>query len=112
MNADTEAKLYLQNHARMERVTSLIAELRDLGFENVLRRLGEPINIDARHPQFLQVAAAQQAESAGWYKALDAVFNFPEVVGGIDADTTVEAEYGARSVAAERTGYSEEELSK
>lgn len=109
MDADTEAEQFLKNEARMQKLSEAVAILHEIGFERVLRRLGEPINLDSKHPHFSQMAAAQTSENIGWYKALDMLFNFPNVVGGILPEP-IEADYGGTELAQNKMGYSDKEI--
>lgn len=110
MNPDREAKAFLASAAAMEQFNAAVSVLRGLGFERIIRRLGEPVNLQPDHPMYAQAAAAQHAENTGWYKAVDVLFNFQEVVGGIPEGVPADPDYGAKEMVQERMGYTDEEL--
>lgn len=72
------ADSFLNNNASMEKYHQVITVLREIGFETVMRRLGEPAEFTLFDPMRGQAAAFEQAEKIGWYRCLDFLFNFDD----------------------------------
>jgi hypothetical protein len=70
------AEDFINNTSKMVKYNEAIALLREIGFEIVLRRLGEPSAFSLDHPQHLSISAFEHAEKRGWYQLLEFIFDF------------------------------------
>lgn len=86
---------FVGNAAKREQYLKAIGMLRDLSFDNILRRLGEPQDLSLEHPQHITMSAFSHAELRGWYRAVDAMFDFLEVMSA-DRQQTQSVDFGAR----------------
>jgi len=108
MNPSETAHEYLANPTRMEKYHKAIAMLKESGFEEILRRLGEPTSFALDDPNHLSMSAFEHAERRGWYQALEFMFSFAESMHTKgDADTV--GDYGAKA-RLEQLGYTEDEI--
>lgn len=107
---DLAARL-IDDPDRMQKYREAIAMLRGLGFETVMRRLGEPTDdIPVSDPRHIELSAINQIEKRGWHRALDLVFDFDQIVTTAQAAPGADlGDYGARE-AIQKMGYSTEEI--
>lgn len=99
---------FRNNTAKMTAYNQALSLLRESGFENVLRRLGEPVDVALEHTNHVAISAFAQAEKRGWYQALDLIFNFEALVS--DKDFKDEAlDFGAREML-QKYGYTQKEI--
>ena len=86
-------KEFLQSQGKIEKYNEAIRLLREIGFDVLLRRLGEPRHFDYAEPNLVQSLAFDHAELRGWYNCIEAVFKFPLVVDDTFLDD--EQDFGA-----------------
>lgn len=79
MTPEQELEAFANNQTKMERWRNAVNELREIGFDRVLRRMGEPQDRSVADPNHFAVAANEQMQRVGWYQALRTVFDFDEV---------------------------------
>lgn len=108
MNAAELTEDFLQNPTKAEHYNRAIALLQEAGFEILLRRLGEPIEVPLTHPQILNVSAFEQAHRRGYYQAIDLVFAFFEIMQAAGEEKE-SADFGARQRMRD-LGFKEEEI--
>lgn len=85
---------FFSNSAKMEKYREAIANLREAGFESVLRRLGEPEDSPIEADQLAAQSAFESFERKGWYRALSYVFDFQKHMEEFQSATT-EMDFGA-----------------
>lgn len=95
MTAIEFAVEFVNNRSKMEKYNQAISLLREAGFENVLRRIGEPTAFPLDHPQHLAVSAFEQAERRGWFQALDFLFDFQSSMN-LEARKSAGGDFGAK----------------
>lgn len=78
MDSRKYALEFLGNSEKIHKYNEAVALLRESGFEDVIRRLGEPSNFMLDDPNHLSMSAFEHAEKRGWYQALSFVFDFIE----------------------------------
>ena len=76
MDAQLYALNFLNNSVKLQKYNEAIALLRESGFEDVLRRLGEPSEFPLGDPNHATASAFEHAEKRGWYQALSFLFDF------------------------------------
>ncbi len=99
---------FISNPAQMAKFGKAIHILREIGFENVARRLGEPVNVPYEAP--LQVMALDSAERRGWLAAVNLFFDIDGYATAATAPAE-EADFGSSEVVKQLTGATDKELS-
>jgi hypothetical protein len=94
MNAWEYAISFLRNQSKLIKYNEAIAILRDIGFETVMRRLGEPSDFALGDPEHATKSAFEHAEKRGWYQALSFLFDFADKIQEENREGVV-GDYGA-----------------
>lgn len=94
MTRDDLIKEFLSNGGKLEVYREAMRLLRSTNVEDILRRCGEPIDFALENPRHLELSAFDHAERRGWYRALDALFNFEDVFEGTGAEVQHNADFG------------------
>jgi len=99
MTPDELALTFLDNPEAMQEYRRAVSMLRGLGFETVVRRMGEPADgISAEHERHIEVSAIDQISKRGFHQALDLVFDFDEVITRTTAPPVELGDYGADEI--------------
>ena len=75
MTIEEEFQLFINNEEKMKTYHQAVSMLREVGFDRLMRRLGEPVDMDVNNPRCMEISAALQMHSNGYYDAIDSVFN-------------------------------------
>lgn len=94
MNIEKELQLLFQDKGRMEKYQSAVRTLQEIGVERILRRVAEPQPMDLSNPRHMEVSASLQIHSAGYFDALNGVFDLPSLFEGAVSDSAM-ADFGA-----------------
>ena len=92
---EEEAQALIENFNFTVTYRRAIEDLRKLGLERILRRLGEPKTPRQDNPMAMQILALETAERKGWYDAINYFFNFPDVITDILHAAPPELDFGA-----------------
>lgn len=75
MTVEEEFEHFIANESKMSEYHKAISVLREIGFEKLMRRLGEPTPVDMSNPKFLEICSGLQMLSNGYYDALETFFD-------------------------------------
>ena len=109
MTPEQLAEDFLKNTEKVAAWNKAASSLRECGFEEVIRRLGEVKEINLNDSRHMELAAIDQIEKRGWQAALDLVFDFLDVMDSSGSSSEDTGDYGATE-ALKKMGYTEGEL--
>ena len=78
MITEEDLKNVRNNPTFMNKYVKGIRLLQEAGVLNLLRKMGEPTDVDPKDPQAMNISAYDNIELRGWHKALDSVEFFIE----------------------------------
>lgn len=94
MTIEDEYRLFIENPTKMEKYKNAINELRELGLERILRRLGEPIETNPADPRALEVLALLGSRSQGYFDAINTFFDITSIESNLEQQS-VEPDFGS-----------------
>lgn len=94
-----------------EKYRNAAKTLRDLGIEDIMRRMGEPEYIPLNNEFSQQTKAHQHSYCQGWYDAIKTIFYFEDTVE-TKKEQTSQPDYGAKDRIKAEFGLSDEEVEK
>lgn len=95
MSPDDLAKRFATEPGKIEKYNQAISLLLEIGFDNVMRRLGEPDHISKLDPNCLNISAFDQMERRGWYNAVNMFFDFHDFIKQAEVSSDV-GDFGAK----------------
>lgn len=104
-------KRFLQSSETQARYREAVNLLQGIGFEALLRSLGEPAPLSIGLSRRSEIAAFDHAEKKGWHDCLDYLFRFDEMMRNTEESEEKDDQFGVRQILREH-GYSEEEIDK
>lgn len=108
---DELLKNFYESPHIMERFRRAVSELRDIGFESLARRLGEPLDNEYDNQFSIQASAFDNAKRQGWYAVLSLIFNIDSYMA-VSAASQTAPDFGAENMLKMLAGVSDRELAE